>query len=83
MATNNGSLPVINQDSTVNCTSVSQLCPVDQTVYGYAPNLGANVFFAVIFAITCIVNVVLGIRFRTWTYMIALGLGSFAEAVGE
>jgi len=78
----NANLPIINQDTTQHCTAISALCPVDQTTYGYFPSLGANAFFCALFALCCIANVVQGIRFKTWTYMIALGLGSLAEAIG-
>ncbi|KAK4695116.1 hypothetical protein P7C71_g2571, partial [Lecanoromycetidae sp. Uapishka_2] len=81
MATNT-TLPIINGTTTENCTAISPLCPVDQTTYGYYPSLGANAFFCAIFAICCIANVVQGIKFKTWTYMIALGLGSLTEAIG-
>ena len=82
MATNS-TPPIINEYTTQNCTDISPLCPVDQTIYGYYPNLGANVFFLVVFSITCIANVIFGIRYKTWTYMIALGLGSLCEAIGS
>lgn len=57
-------------------------CPVEASIYGYYPSLGANYFFLVIFAICLILNLVAGIRWRTWTYMIALGFGCFGEAIG-
>lgn len=39
-------------DPTANCTSVSPQCPVDQTIYGYTPNLGANAFCKYLFFLT-------------------------------
>ena len=57
-------------------------CRLEDTVYGYYPNVGANVFFTVVFGICAIANVYLGIRYKTWTYMIALSVGCFAEALG-
>jgi len=82
MAAVNATLPIINSTSVQNCTDISDLCPVDQTTYGYYPSLGANAFFCAIFAICCIANIFQGVKYKTWTYMIALGLGSFAEAIG-
>lgn len=64
------------------CQSVSPECPVEGTLYGYAPNLGANAFFAAFFGIAFIFQIYFGIRYKTWTYMIAVGLGSVAECVG-
>lgn len=69
----------------VVCTRVDPTifgCRLEDTIYAYYPNLGANAFFAAIFGICCIANIILGIRYKTWTYMIALGVGSFAECLG-
>jgi len=82
MAAMNTTMPVINQYTVTDCTDITPLCPVDQTIYGYYPNMGANAFFLALFAILCAVNVVQGIRYKTWTYMIALALGSLTEAIG-
>lgn len=71
------------EHSTQNCTSESIYCPVDLTIYGYAPSLGANAFFCAFFAIACLINFVAGIRFKTWTYMIALVFGTLGEAIGK
>lgn len=69
--------------STDNCTDVSIYCPVEFTIYGYYPNLGANAFFLAIFALCFGVQLCLGIRYKTWTYFIALVLGCLAEAIGR
>ena len=68
--------------STENCTAVSIYCPVEFTIYGYYPSLGANAFFCAFFALCLGFQFVLGIRYKTWTYLIAMVLGSFAEAIG-
>ena len=75
-------LPPTNY-SVQNCTSVSIYCPVEFTIYGYYPSLGANAFFLAIFSLCLAVQFVLGIKFKTWTYFIALVLGAFAEAIGR
>lgn len=64
------------------CLSVSAQCPVEATIYGYYPTLGGNAFFCAVFALCLIANLVLGIRYKTWTYMIALGFGCLGEAIG-
>lgn len=43
---------------------------MEATLYGYYPSLGWNAFFVGIFGICCIVNLGLGIRYKTWTYMV-------------
>lgn len=64
------------------CTKITPECPVEGTLYGYAPNIGANAFFTGFFAICMIWHIILGIRYKTWTYMIALVFGCLGEAVG-
>jgi hypothetical protein len=64
------------------CDAVSDLCPVEGTIYGYRPDLAANAFFAAFFGIAMIIQLIFGIKYRTWTYMTAIGLGCLAECVG-
>ena len=81
-------VPPPNPDT---CTKIGQIvsyqgiaieCTIEGTLYGYYPSLGANAFFAAFFALCFIVQLVLGIRYKTCTYMIALCLGCLGEAVG-
>ncbi|PLB49993.1 RTA1 like protein [Aspergillus steynii IBT 23096] len=64
------------------CTSVTPLCPVSATTYGYYPNLGGNIFFTVIFALCGLAQVYFSLRFRSWTFAIALIIGTFLEMAG-
>ena len=64
------------------CVYVNSTCPVKATVYGYAPSLGANAFFLAFFAICFIWQIIAGITWRTWTFMIAMGFGCVGEAIG-
>ena len=68
--------------STQDCLSVSDACPVSATIYGYYPSLPANAFFCAFFGITLIANLILGTLTKTWTFMIALALGSLTECIG-
>lgn len=61
---------------------ISPLCPVEQTIYGYYPSLPANAFFLAVFAALTLSNLVLGLRFRTYTYTVAMFFGCFGEAIG-
>jgi hypothetical protein len=56
----------------MDCTEVSEQCPVENSIYGYYPNLEANAFFTALFAVCCVVNLFLGWRYKTWTYMVAM-----------
>ncbi|CAI6337220.1 unnamed protein product [Periconia digitata] len=64
------------------CDSVTPECPVEGTLYGYTPSLAWNAFFAGFFGLCCLIQLGFGIRYKTWTYMIGVGLGCFAECVG-
>jgi len=65
------------------CTKVSlPNCPVQRTVYGYYPSLSANAFFCAWFGVFLLLNLILGIRYKTWTYMLALTLGCLTEIIG-
>lgn len=59
-----------------------QTCSLDESTIGYQPNVGANVFYLAIFAITLIVNIFFGIRYRTWSFLAAMAFGSILEVVG-
>lgn len=66
-----------------NCTTVSfPDCPVEDTIYGYRPNLGVNSFLIAIFALLAIAHIGATIRFKTWFFSIAIALGCIAEAIG-
>ncbi|OQD72639.1 hypothetical protein PENDEC_c020G05188 [Penicillium decumbens] len=64
------------------CTAVSPECPVAATTYGYYPNFGGNVFFTVFFGVLGLFQMGLGFYFRTWTFMVALCIGTFMEMAG-
>ena len=57
------------------CHQVSPFCPVEATTYGYYPNFGGNVFFAVWFGLIGVLQLGVGIYYRSWTIMIALAAG--------
>lgn len=64
------------------CTKVTPECPVAATTYGYYPNLAGNSFYVAFFGLCLLVQLFIGIKQRTWTYMLALGVGTFGEMVG-
>jgi hypothetical protein len=64
------------------CTEVTPECPAYLTTYGYYPNLSVNSFFIALFGILFVLQIVFGTWRRTWTYMIAVSIGLFGEAVG-
>lgn len=66
-----------------DCTKVTELCPIEATIYAYRPNLGANIFFLIVFAACGIIQLVQGLKWKTWTFMIAMTLGCLTEVIGE
>ncbi|KAL2817483.1 RTA1 like protein-domain-containing protein [Aspergillus cavernicola] len=64
------------------CDKVTPWCPVEATTYGYYPNLGGNIFFAAFFGVLAITQVGVGIYYRSWTIMLALGSGAAMELAG-
>lgn len=65
-----------------NCTDVSPACPVQATTYGYEPDLGATVFFIAFFFLLAAVQIVLGIIWKTRSFMIMMGLACACQAAG-
>lgn len=66
----------------LNCDQVSESCPVKASIYGYYPILGWNTFFSAVFGLCFFVNFWLGLRFRTWTYMLAMCLACMTSCLG-
>ncbi|KAJ9646141.1 hypothetical protein H2204_000803 [Knufia peltigerae] len=99
------------------CYDVSPQCPVENTIYGYYPNIGANCFFAAFFFVSswslaqsqshihafslvdgpdggnqtknpktkqmaAALQLYAGIRYKTWTYLLAMFLGCIDQAIG-
>ncbi|CAO2652162.1 Nn.00g004450.m01.CDS01 [Neocucurbitaria sp. VM-36] len=65
-----------------HCLEISPECPVNATLYGYYPNLGANAFLTALFGVCFIAAIAIGIMTKTWTYTLALSIGTFLEAAG-
>lgn len=66
----------------MDCTKISSECPVGRSIYGYYPNLTVNAFFAALFGIFTIINVFFGVRYRSWTFLVAMSLGCGTECLG-
>lgn len=66
-----------------NCTDVTPDCPVSGSIYGYAPNIAASYAFAIIFGICALVQLVQMVKWRMWSFGIAVILGAISEVIGE
>ncbi|KIW79665.1 hypothetical protein Z517_06279 [Fonsecaea pedrosoi CBS 271.37] len=66
----------------LDCNEVSEQCPVEASIYGYYPALGSNAFFSALFGLCFIINLGLGWRYRTWSYMTAMTLACISSCIG-
>jgi RTA1 like protein len=64
------------------CINLSPECPPSESIYGYAPSLSANAFFAAFFGTFMVINIFFGIRYRSWTFLIAMAVGCMTECLG-
>ncbi|KAL8763589.1 MAG: hypothetical protein Q9194_007302 [Teloschistes cf. exilis] len=64
-----------------DCTEVTDFCVVEATTYGFYPNLGANAFFLAIFALCMAIQFFQGLKWRSWSYMIAMTVGCLGEVL--
>ncbi|KAM0552428.1 hypothetical protein ACHAPJ_007989 [Fusarium lateritium] len=74
----------MGSNSTEKCEAVSASCPVEDTLYGYAPNLGGNAVYAFIFGICTLIQLYYVFRFwRLWKgFSILVLVGSLIECCG-
>lgn len=71
----------VDQNGTVlPCTLDS--CPISYASIKYFPTFAGNLTYLVIFSVICILQVTLGVYFRTWSFGVAMFLGLVAEIVG-
>jgi hypothetical protein len=63
-----------------NCTLA--YCNVETSIFTYRPSLVANAVFIALFGISLLIHVAQGIRWKTWFFTVAMGLGCVAEMVG-
>ena len=63
-----------------DCTKST--CPSSKSVYGYAPNLGATLFFLILFSLSGVAYAWQGHRTRTWFFTGAMCLGALSETLG-
>lgn len=48
----------------------------------YQPNIGANAFLATLFGFMLVAQLGLGIRYKTWSFLVAMVFGLTLEVVG-
>ncbi|KAK6207720.1 RTA1 like protein [Colletotrichum tabaci] len=77
MSTNETFIPTYE-----TCKEVTDECPVEFTVYGTDLSKPAATFFGIAFGVLLVVQLYFGIRSRTWSFIIWLGIGTIFEVLG-
>ena len=57
-------------------------CPVEWSIYTYRPSLPANAFFLAAYAVVGLVHIFLGVRWKSWGFMVGMLLGCISEIIG-
>lgn len=65
---------------TPDCTK--DTCAVDQSIYGYRPDLPASILFIALFGISCVAHSWQGYLTRAWSFTSSLAIGTLLEAIG-
>ncbi|KAL8998120.1 MAG: hypothetical protein Q9169_002741 [Polycauliona sp. 2 TL-2023] len=58
-----------------NCTLT--VCPAELSIYQYQPSLAANLCFLIFFAIAMIIHLIIGIKWRSWFFVVTTKPGSW------
>lgn len=66
--------------STVNCTVGT--CPLSCAQVEYVPTLAGNAVYAAAFGLLLIVQLWLGIKYKTWGFTVGMICGLILEVVG-
>lgn len=73
-----GNLTLLANPVACNLTT----CDLTLAAIDYIPSLAGNAFYCAIFGLYLIINVYLGIKHKTWGYMVAMFLGLAGEIIG-
>ncbi|KAL8916347.1 MAG: hypothetical protein Q9208_008571 [Pyrenodesmia sp. 3 TL-2023] len=63
-----------------NCTLA--LCPASLSVYQYQPTLAGNICFLVFYGLAMIAHIAIGLRWRTWFFVVCMFWGCVSEMIG-
>ena len=64
------------------CIRIDTRCHLSDSIYGYYPTLPGNAIFLAVSVACLLTQVFLGIRSRTWTFLLVMCCGCFAESIG-
>lgn len=81
MTAANSSVDFNSPDFNANLCTL-QTCPLAYASVDYVPNLAGNALYLALFSLFLVIQVFLGIRYRTWGYMVGLVGGLVLEIIG-
>ena len=65
---------------TDHCTVAT--CPLSCAQMDYVPTLAGNAVYAAAFGLLLVAQIVLGVKFKTWGFMVGMVCGLILEVVG-
>ncbi|CAG9948029.1 unnamed protein product [Clonostachys rosea f. rosea IK726] len=65
-----------------DATCTLDTCPVDWSIYSYRPSLPGNATLLALFGVVGIIHTYLGIRWKSWGFMVGMQLGCISEIIG-
>jgi len=71
---------LISFGKNANCTLA--LCPIEASILQYQPSIPGNGVIIGLFALSMLIHIVQGLRWRSWDFMICMVLGSVDEIIG-
>lgn len=73
-----GNLTLLENQNWCNLTT----CDLTLASFDYRPSMGGNALYATIFGVYLVLNIYLGLRHKTWGYMVAMFFGLVGEIIG-
>lgn len=59
-----------------------QICPLTYANLNYVPTFAGNLAYLIIFAILLAIQIVLGVRYKTWGFLVGMVCGLLLEIIG-
>lgn len=59
-----------------------ETCTIESSSFDYRPSLAMNGLLLAIFGLSLVLNIIQGVAFKTWGFLIAMFFGNLAEIIG-
>jgi len=71
---------LISFGKNANCTL--ELCPLEASILQYQPSIPGNAAIIGLFALSMLIHIIQGVRWRSWDFMICMVIGCVDEIIG-